>query len=205
LLEGINCSPPLTHSNTCHVTSEAIPRTIGYLKEPVIRNDTSITRLVDHSLSQVPRIKGCDKPCSCICHKKHQIQAPFSSRPIMGTFFVRYQGSPFFKSTCNERKCKNESLGSLEAIYCFPHWLLDVTLIFSGRPSYGLYLPRKLFCFILKIISNGWGSSDTILKSAYEGNLKGLKLLLSSASFALHDIDQMHGRTALHVSYSFPH
>ncbi|KAJ5928829.1 hypothetical protein N7466_007785 [Penicillium verhagenii] len=37
-------------------------------------------------------------------------------------------------------------------------------------------------------------------QNAYEGNVEGLKLLLSRATYALHDIDQKHGRTALHYA-----
>ena len=62
--------------------------------------------------------------------------------------------------------------------------------MFPGNPSYGLFTPRRL----------GWGGAEAILKSAYKGNIEDVKVSLRDAAYALHDIDEKHGRTALHVS-----
>jgi nucleoside phosphorylase len=156
---------------------------------------TSIVRRANDLPKASSAIKTCKQTCLCNCHKRHLVKSPPFMRPIMGTFFLRYQGASFFRSSCDEATCRNNKSGSLEAIYCFPGWLIDITFIISGSPSYGLNFPRRL----------GWGSIETILKSAYEGNVEGLKVLLSNSSYALHDIDQKHGRTALHVSHKLFH
>lgn len=150
-----------------------------------------VVKRVNDFPQRPPAVKTCNQTCSCNCHKRYLVKSPPFMRPAMGTFFLRYQGTAFFRSSCDETTCRKNNSGSLEAIYCFPGWLIDITFILSGSPSYALNFPRRL----------GWGSSETILKSAYEGNVEGLKVLLSSSSYALHDIDQKHGRSALHVSF----
>ena len=124
------------------------------------------------------------------CHKKYQIKCGPSTKAIIGTILLQYKGSLFLSRKCNYSTCKNNTPRTIQGVYRSPTWLKDFTLILSGGPSCGLFLPRRL----------GWGSADTILKSAYEGNVEGLKALLSNMAFALHDIDQKHGRSALHVS-----
>lgn len=170
------------HSNSQHRPSNVISIIPKYSTR-AIYNDGD-------PLEKVSGTRSCDKVCLCDCHKKHRIQFPTSRRGVIGTLFLRYQGALFFRRRCNYDTCKNNNFGPLEAIYCSPKWLIDVTFILSGSPSYGLFIPRRL----------GWGSAETILKSAYEGNIEGIKVLLSNAVNALHDIDQKHGRTALHVS-----
>ncbi|KAJ5168591.1 uncharacterized protein N7482_004185 [Penicillium canariense] len=93
-------------------------------------------------------------------------------------------------TTFNKSRYSKIHSGYLEAIYIFPRWLVDFTVIISGSPSYGLSFPRRI----------GWGITETILKCAYEGNVDGLKTLLGSSAYTLRDTDQKYGRTALHYA-----
>lgn len=151
---------------------------------------SSILKEANHSPRRISGFGNCDESCLCDCHEKYQIKCGPSARAIMGTFILRYKGNLFFRRSCNYGTCKSNNPRTIEAIYRFLTWLKDFTLIVSGVPSCGLFIPRQLT----------WGGTETILKSAYEGNVEGLKVLLSNMAFALHDIDQKHGRSALHVS-----
>lgn len=136
------------------------------------------------------RLGICGKTCLCDCHRKYRFQLPSSARIVLGTFFLSYRGIYILRAKCNYESCKNNGPISLHAVHRFPRWLVDSISMFSGNPSYGLFILRRL----------GWGGAEAILKSAYKGNIEDIKVSLRDAAYALHDIDKKHGRTALHVS-----
>lgn len=172
------------------ITLQSNPETCSKIRKAMDGGTKSIRKETNHSPRRLSEFRNCDESCLCDCHKKHQIKCGPSARAIIGTFILQYKGNLFFRRSCNYGTCKNNNPRTIQAIYRFPTWLKDFTLILSGVPSCGLFVPRQL----------SWGSTETILKSAYEGNVEGLKVLLSNMAFALHDIDQKHGRSALHVS-----
>jgi nucleoside phosphorylase len=172
------------------ITIDSNPEPLSKTRKAIDGGAKSIRNKANNSPRRISEFRNCDEFCLCNCHKKYQIKCGPSTKAIMGTFILQYKGSLFFRRICNYGSCKNSTLRTIQALYRFPPWLKDFTLILSGIPSCGLFVPRQL----------GWGSAETILKSAYEGNVEGIKVLLSDMTFALHDIDQKHGRGALHVS-----
>jgi hypothetical protein len=138
----------------------------------------------------------CGGACDCSCHSNYKFRTPLMLGNLLGSLFMRYNGSPLLRPKCEKITCQNRTGQSFQLTYCFPRWFLEMAIhlvaarTYTGSPMFGLEVRRRV----------AWGSEDSILKFALTGNTVGVKTLLGGGRFSMTDVDPNHGRSALYVS-----
>ena len=137
---------------------------------------------------------SCPLGCSCACHCRSTWRSPQFLQFFLGLLFTGYTGLPILNPRCDVDECVQSSQSSIYFKYFFPPWLLACVVEYYVRISRSYGISQ---CFRMSnVISNG----APIFLLALNGEINGLKKLLSSRKGSPFDVSLINGGTALLVS-----
>ena len=142
---------------------------------------------------RMQQLHSCRHWCCCICHKQTWIETPNILGKFIGSFQFRFAGIPALTTQCNEQGCRKRSRIRIQFNYLFPRWILsrvlNISLMYSNinGPEFLLRTPRVR------------DAKEAIFVYATQGDVEGIKGLLSTSQASASDVDQSY-QSALFVS-----
>ena len=142
------------------------------------------------------RQEKCDAPCDCNCHTHTRTQTPQMLQPLLGALFVGYTGLPALTPSCSNVQCRRSSEGFLQIDYYFPPWFLAriVSMVMRFKDS-------KIPDISMRVL-NVRSAYEAVFSSAFEGDAKMVRYLLTMGQASVLDVTQDSGHSLLHVGTS---
>ena len=135
----------------------------------------------------------CIPGCTCCCHHQSTWKGPQSLRTFLGLLFIGYTGLPLLSPKCDEEGCLEKSGPVIHMRYYFPAWFTAQAVEFFAQISKPEGLTQSL-----RVSQIVWGEAK-IFRLCRDGDVEGLKLLLTSRKCSPYVVDSVHYCTPLDV------
>ena len=138
----------------------------------------------------------CRNWCPCACHTKSNLKltAPRMMESVLGKMFVGYSGLPVLNKPCDFRGCRDRQNATATMEYWFPWWFVSMNLRLCLT-----YLPWTGPQLQLSTTRRIPDDSQSIT-FAMQGNVDGLKYLISQGLVGPRDVSNSRGFTLMRVS-----
>lgn len=136
----------------------------------------------------------CPVACSCRCHKMSIFRYPSWAQGLVGSLFVGYSGIPLLsQAKCSEQSCQRDKRCLVKVSYFFPTWLLSRMVFWQH--SWDFLQGHDPFWRTPRVIE----SESELFLLAQKGSIKGLQGLFSAGTASIFDVNNLEGRSAMHV------
>ena len=139
-----------------------------------------------------------DTGCVCICHRRRHFQSPSLFTKILGSMFLGYSGLPVVSPRCDRLECTHGSNFAMSFDYIFPTWFIARKLHVELR--YRQNLGPEQLLRVSRIVH----PYSAIMRTVYEGDAEGTKLLLQNGGGSLFDVSSNSYMTPLLVRPNLP-
>ena len=141
-----------------------------------------------------PRKSRCLEWCSCQCHSKLKLRAPWFLKTVFGLSTVEYMAS---QNPCNDRSCRGRQFSGFGMTFTIPKYLLSryiliaLTYTPSEGPQISLQIPRVM----------PW--SHPLFMYANQGNIQAMRNMFIEGKASVRDVNP-RGCSALMYTARFP-
>lgn len=140
-------------------------------------------------------LSNCRPSCPCACHTQKRSATPSFVKQALGQLFVGYAGLPVLGNKCDSLTCERGQIPSINVEYWFPLgfcWsqIIRLQLAYQTNigPSFQLSTLRRV------------PDSAQCVSFALNGNIDGLKRLLSQGLASPRDVSSTRGYSLLRVT-----